>query len=277
MTAPIRIGFALTGSFCTFARVMDVIQTLVRQGCEVTPILSFHAAQLDTRFGDAAMWRGKLFALTGRQPIDTIQAAEPIGPKGLFDVLVVAPCTGNTLAKLAHSVTDTPVVMAVKSHLRGDKPVVLAVSTNDGLSGSAANIGALLNRRYYYFVPFRQDAPDAKPRSLVADMERIPDTVQAALAGAPTPASAAQSCKRVKKRPSEADGLFFVCGSAQLRKQIHKLQRRQSRVRTLVARFGTRTLDGLLKVLGRNHAEQHGYACLQAPPDATPLETSLHT
>ena len=122
MTAPIRIGFALTGSFCTFARVMDVIQTLVRQGCEVTPILSFHAAQLDTRFGDAAMWRGKLFALTGRQPIDTIQAAEPIGPKGLFDVLVVAPCTGNTLAKLAHSVTDTPVVMAVKSHLRGDKP-----------------------------------------------------------------------------------------------------------------------------------------------------------
>ena len=118
MTAPIRIGFALTGSFCTFARVMDVIQTLVRQGCEVTPILSFHAAQLDTRFGDAAMWRGKLFALTGRQPIDTIQAAEPIGPKGLFDVLVVAPCTGNTLAKLAHSVTDTPVVMAVKSHLQ---------------------------------------------------------------------------------------------------------------------------------------------------------------
>ena len=183
MTAPIRIGFALTGSFCTFARVMDVIQTLVRQGCEVTPILSFHAAQLDTRFGDAAMWRGKLFALTGRQPIDTIQAAEPIGPKGLFDVLVVAPCTGNTLSKLAHSVTDTPVVMAVKSHLRGDKPVVLAVSTNDGLSGSAANIGALLNRRYYYFVPFRQDAPDAKPRSLVADMERIPDTVQAALQG----------------------------------------------------------------------------------------------
>ncbi|MBP3312718.1 MAG: dipicolinate synthase subunit B [Butyricicoccus sp.] len=120
---------------------------------------------------------------SGTHAIDTIQDAEPIGPKGLLDVLVIAPCTGNTLAKLTHSIIDTPVTMAAKSHLRRGRPVVLAVSTNDGLSGSAANIGALLNRRHYYFVPFGQDAPEAKPRSLVADMERIPQTVEAALRG----------------------------------------------------------------------------------------------
>ena len=183
MTTPIRIGFALTGSFCTFSRVMKVIQSLVQQGFEVTPILSFHAGQLDTRFGTAATWRDTLRHITDRLPIDTIQGAEPIGPKALFDVLVVAPCTGNTLAKLTHGVIDTPVTMAVKSHLRGDRPVVLALSTNDGLSGSAANIGTLLNRRQYYFVPFRQDAPSTKPRSLVADMACIPETIQAALDG----------------------------------------------------------------------------------------------
>lgn len=183
MTAPIRIGFALTGSFCTFARVAKVIETLVDQGWQVTPILSFHAGALDTRFGAAAEWRARLEALTGHAPIDTIEAAEPIGPKAMFDVLAVAPCTGNTLAKLAHGVTDTPVTMAVKSHLRGDKPVVLAVSTNDALSGSASNLGTLLNRRHYYFVPLRQDAPRAKPRSLVAAMELLPETASAALTG----------------------------------------------------------------------------------------------
>ena len=183
MKDPLRIGFALTGSFCTFGKVMPVIGALAAHGCEITPILSFNAALLDTRFGDAAMWRAKLVELTGREPIDTITAAEPIGPKKLFDVLVVAPCTGNTLAKLAHGIIDTPVTMAVKSHLRGEKPVVIAVSTNDGLSGSAANLGALLGRRHFYFVPLRQDAPLAKPRSLVADMERLPETIDAALEG----------------------------------------------------------------------------------------------
>ena len=183
MTAPIRVGLALTGSFCTFARVAAVIETMTAQGFAVTPILSFHAGALDTRFGGAAEWRERLLALTGQPPIDTIQAAEPIGPKAMFDVLAVVPCTGNTLAKLAHGITDTPVTMAVKSHLRGEKPIVLAVSTNDGLSGSAANIGALLNRRHYYFVPFGQDAPETKPRSLVADMERLPQTIAAALDG----------------------------------------------------------------------------------------------
>lgn len=183
MKDPLHVGFALTGSFCTFGKVMPVIGALAARGCEITPILSFNAAALDTRFGDAAMWRAKLIELTGREPIDTITAAEPIGPKKLFDVLVVAPCTGNTLAKLAHGITDTPVTMAVKSHLRGEKPVVIAVSTNDGLSGSAANLGALLGRRHFYFVPLRQDAPFAKPRSLVADMEHLPETIGAALEG----------------------------------------------------------------------------------------------
>ena len=183
MTPPIRIGFALTGSFCTFSTVLPVVETLVSRGCEVIPILSEHAATLDTRFGAANLWRDRLCEVTKRDPIENIVAAEPIGPKKLIDIMVVAPCTGNTLAKLAHGVTDTTVTMAVKSHLRGEKPVVLAVSTNDALSGSAANLGTLLNRKHYFFVPMRQDAPFDKPRSLVADMTRIPETIGAALEG----------------------------------------------------------------------------------------------
>ncbi|MGM9612719.1 MAG: dipicolinate synthase subunit B [Butyricicoccus sp.] len=184
MTEPIRLGFALTGSFCTFTRVLTVLEGLAQSGrYQITPILSYNAAGMDTRFGTAADVRVRLEALTDHPILDTIQAAEPIGPKGLLDVLVIAPCTGNTLAKLTYSIIDTPVTMAAKSHLRRGRPVVLAVSTNDGLSGSAANIGTLLNRRHYYFVPFGQDAPEAKPRSLVANMERIPETIEAALRG----------------------------------------------------------------------------------------------
>lgn len=179
----LRIGFVLTGSFCTFAKVMPVIQALIERGDTVTPILSDSAGTLDTRFGTAAHWREKLTALTGISPIDSIVSAEPIGPKALFDILIVAPCTGNTLARLAHGLTDTPATMAVKSHLRGERPVVMAVSTNDGLSGSAANLGTLLNRRHYYFVPLRQDAPHSKPRSLVADMTLIPAAIDAAMNG----------------------------------------------------------------------------------------------
>lgn len=181
MTAPIRIGFALTGSFCTFARVLRVIASLVAEGYEVTPILSENAGALDTRFGKAADWRAQLAAVTGKPVIDSIVASEPIGPKAMFDALIVAPCTGNTLSKLAHGVTDTPVTMAVKSHLRGARPVLIAVSTNDALSGSAANLGALLVRKHYFFVPMRQDAPRAKPCSLVADMELLPLALAAAL------------------------------------------------------------------------------------------------
>lgn len=180
MSTPLRVGLALTGSFCTFARVLHVIEQLDPEEFCITPILSFHAGALDTRFGTAAVWRERLLALTGHTPIDTIPAAEPIGPKQMFDVLAVAPCTGNTLAKLANSVIDTPVTMAVKSHLRSERPVVLAVSTNDGLSGSAANLGQLLNRRHYYFVPFRQDAPRSKPRSLVAEIELLAPTIRSA-------------------------------------------------------------------------------------------------
>ena len=165
----LRIGFVLTGSFCTFSKVMPVIQALIERGDTVTPILSDSAGTLDTRFGTAAHWREELTALTGVSPIDSIVSAEPIGPKALFDILIVAPCTGNTLARLAHGLTDTPATMAVKSHLRGERPVVLAVSTNDGLAGSARNIGELLARKNYYFVPFGQDDPKKKPTSLVAD------------------------------------------------------------------------------------------------------------
>ena len=179
----LRIGFVLTGSFCTFDKILPVIETLCKRGHSVTPILSDNAGTLDTRFGTAAHWREALAARTGTPPLDSISAVEPIGPQAWFDVLVVAPCTGNTLAKLAHGITDTPATMAVKSHLRGERPVVLAVSTNDGLSGSAANLGTLLNRRHYCFVPLRQDAPRTKPRSLVAEMSLLPDTIDAAVQG----------------------------------------------------------------------------------------------
>lgn len=183
MTSAIRVGFAMTGSFCTFARVLPVIAQMQQQDFVITPILSANAGSLDTRFGTAASWRAQLSAVCSGEILDTISDAEPIGPKGLFDVLVVAPCTGNTLAKLAHGITDTSVTMAVKSHLRGGKPVVIAVSTNDALSGSAQNIGILLNRRHYYFVPMGQDNPAQKPCSVVAHMECIPETIRAALQG----------------------------------------------------------------------------------------------
>lgn len=183
MNQHIRVGFALTGSFCTFSRVLHVIEEMAKQNYSVTPILSENAGHTDTRFGKADTWRARLKALCGSPVLDSIVACEPIGPKAMFDVLVVAPCTGNTLAKLAHGVTDTAVTMAVKSHLRGARPVVLAVSTNDALSGSAANIGALLNRKHFYFVPMGQDNPSGKPCSVVAQMEKIPQTVEAALAG----------------------------------------------------------------------------------------------
>ena len=183
MTQPIRVGFALTGSFCTHARVLSVMETMRDEGFALTPILSFNAGAMDTRFGTADELRKRLLEICGKPPIDTIEAAEPVGPKALFDLLAVAPCTGNTIAKLAYAITDTPVTMAVKSHVRGGRAVLLAVSTNDAVSGSAANIGTLLNRRHYYFVPMKQDAPQAKPCSVVAEMEKLPEAVRAALEG----------------------------------------------------------------------------------------------
>lgn len=177
------IGFAMTGSFCTFERVLKQMEALVRRGYEVLPVLSFNAGTLDTRFMTAEHLRARIVEITGNEPIDTLTGAEPIGPKKMTDVFLIAPATGNSLAKLAAGIYDTPVLLGAKSHLRNDRPLVLAVSTNDGLGAAAQNIGRLLNVRNIYFVPFGQDDPVKKPRSLVADFSQIPRTIAAALSG----------------------------------------------------------------------------------------------
>lgn len=179
----LRIGVAVCGSFCTFDKVFRQLEDLAAMGCELTAIMSFNASSLDTRFGEAEAHIQRLSSITGRDVIRTITAAEPIGPKKMFDVLLVAPCTGNTLAKLALGITDTPVCMAVKSHLRNERPVVIAVSTNDALSGAAKNIGALRNYKNFYFVPTYQDDSAAKPYSMLADFTKIPQTIEAAIQG----------------------------------------------------------------------------------------------
>lgn len=176
------VGFALCGSFCTYRRILPVMQTMAEQ-YQLIPILSFNAYHTDTRFGTAEFFRTAIEDICKRPIVHTIAGAEPIGPKKLLDLLVIAPCTGNTLAKLACGVSDTPVTLAAKAHLRNGRPVVVAVSTNDGLTGNAKNIGALLNTKGYYFVPFGQDDPIQKEASLVAAMEQIPQTVAAALEG----------------------------------------------------------------------------------------------
>lgn len=176
------VGFALCGSFCCFGQIFPVMERLAREHT-VIPIFSDTVRTTDSRFGSAGENRRMVLAITGREPLDSIPAVEPIGPRKMLDALVVAPCTGNTLAKLAHSIADTPVTMAVKSHLRNGRPVVVAVSTNDGLAGAAENIGKLLARKHYYFVPFGQDDSSGKPTSLVADFARIPDAVDAAVEG----------------------------------------------------------------------------------------------
>lgn len=176
------IGFAMCGSYCTFSRVFPVMQALTSEH-RVIPIFSANTAVTDSRFGTAEAFAATVYDICGRQPLCTIADVEPIGPKKLLDALVIAPCTGNTLAKLAHGIADTPVTMAAKSHLRNGRPVIIAVSTNDGLAGAAANIGNLLARRHYYFVPFGQDDPITKPTSLVADFTRIPQTLAAAMEG----------------------------------------------------------------------------------------------
>ena len=178
-----RIGFALTGSFCTFSKVLPVMEQMAAHGYEITPIMSEHASHMDTRFGTAKSFCEKIENICGKEILTSITDAEPIGPEKRFDVLVIAPCTGNTIAKLTYAITDTAVTMAAKSHLRNDRPVILAVSTNAALSGSAKNIGELLNRKNYYFVPMAQDNPDKKPRSVVAQMDRIPETVEMAYSG----------------------------------------------------------------------------------------------
>lgn len=177
-----NVGFALTGSFCTYGRVFPVLELLSRD-YTVTPIFSRAAWETDSRFGTAADHIREARELCGTEPIHTIPQAEPIGPKKLFDILVIAPCTGNTLAKLAAGIADGPVTMAAKSHLRNGRPVLLAISTNDGLGTAAENIGRLLNRKRYYFVPFGQDDPREKPNSLVADFSLLPQALEMALEG----------------------------------------------------------------------------------------------
>ena len=179
----VTLGFALCGSFCTFEPVLAALSRLAREYAAVQPILSENAARIDSRFGSAADFRVRIEAICRRPVWDSLAQVEPIGPKKLLDLLVIAPCTGNTLAKLAAGIADTPVTLACKAHLRNGRPVVLAVSTNDGLGANARSIGTLLDRRNFYFVPFGQDDPEKKPASLVADMAKIPETVAAALRG----------------------------------------------------------------------------------------------
>jgi dipicolinate synthase subunit B len=179
----VTLGFAMCGSFCTFQAVLAQLEILHGEYPNIIPIMSTVSYETDSRFGTAQSFRERLEAICGHEILHTIPQVEPVGPKKLLDALVVAPCTGSTIAKLACGAADTPVTLACKAHLRNESPIVLAVSTNDGLAANAENIGKLLNRRHYYFVPFRQDAPQKKPRSLVADFSLIGETVRLALEG----------------------------------------------------------------------------------------------
>ena len=179
----VRVGFVMCGSFCTFAKALVQMEELVKKGYEVIPIMSYNAYSTDTRFGKAEEHIKRIEELCGRNIIADISSAEPIGPKKMTDIMVVAPCTGNTAAKLANAVTDTPAAMAVKSHLRQSKPVLICIATNDALGASAQNIGKLLNTRHFYFVPFRQDDPFKKPNSLVTDFDRLIPAMEYALEG----------------------------------------------------------------------------------------------
>ena len=179
----LRIGLAFCGSFCTFDRVLAVASRLMANGHRVTPIVSFHAASTDTRFGTAAEMLARMEAITGQAVLKTLPAVEPLGPKNMLDVLAVAPCTGSTLGRLANGLSDTPVTLAVKSMLRRAKPIVLAVSTNDALGASMRNIGTLSNVKNIYFVPMKQDDPVEKPNSLVAVFEKTEETLLAAMNG----------------------------------------------------------------------------------------------
>ena len=177
-----KIGFAMCGSFCTFAQAFPVMEQLAKEH-EVIPIFSPASYTTDSRFGTAQAHIRRAVEICGIDPLYTIAQVEPIGPKKLLDALIIAPCTGNTLAKLAHGIADGPVTLAAKSHLRNGRPVIVAVSTNDALAAAGENIGRLLSRRNYFFVPFRQDDPKEKPTSMVADFTKIPETLAEALSG----------------------------------------------------------------------------------------------
>lgn len=179
----VKLGFAMCGSFCTFKKVIPQIKTLTEMDYDVTPVMSQTAYSTDTRFGNAADFILEIEKITGKKVIHTLFDVEPIGPKKLFDIMVIAPCTGNTIGKLANGIFDTSVTLGAKAHLRNLRPLVIAVSTNDALSGSAKNIGTLMNQKNVFFVPMKQDDPYKKPRSVVAEFDRIPETVAEALKG----------------------------------------------------------------------------------------------
>lgn len=182
------IGYAFCGSFCTFAESFATLTELKSKYKDIIPIMSFNAFGTDTRFGKSEEWVRRIESLCERKIISTIADAEPLGPKISLDALVIAPCTGNTLAKLANGITDTPVCMAAKAHLRSDRPLIIALASNDAMSANLGNLGKLLTRKNIYFVPMKQDDPIKKPHSLVADMTLLPQTLSDAL-----------SCKQTRK------------------------------------------------------------------------------
>lgn len=181
MDKKISVGFAICGSFCTFKEIINEMKTLADKGYDIVPIMSFNAYNTDTRFGKAKEHIERIESICGKKIIATIPDAEPIGPKKILDIMIIEPCTGNTAAKLANGITDTPVTLAAKAHLRNERPLLIAISTNDALSGSAKNIGKLINMKNIYFVPFKQDNPDDKPRSMIADFSKTESAIISAM------------------------------------------------------------------------------------------------
>ncbi len=175
-----NIGLAITGSFCTYAKILEIIENLVKDGYNVIPIVSDAVVKYDTRFGNASAFLEKLRTLTGNEIVTNIVEAEPLGPKNMIDVLAVAPCTGNTLSKIANGISDDAVTMSAKAHMRNYKPLVIAVSSNDALGLNMANLSKLFNAKEVYFVPFRQDDPIKKPKSLISDLKLLKKTIQMA-------------------------------------------------------------------------------------------------
>ncbi len=178
-----KVGFVMTGSFCTFRKTIEQLKKIIAEKAEVLPIMSYNAYEMDTKFGKAQDFIDEIESITGNKIIHTITDSEPIGPKHLTDIMIIIPATGNTMSKLANDIIDTPATMAAKSHIRNDLPLVIAPSTNNGLGANAINIGTLLNRKNYFFVPFKQDNPITKPRSLVFDSDYTIKTLEHALDG----------------------------------------------------------------------------------------------
>lgn len=179
----LKIGMALTGSFCTYKAALEEMKKMVQEGAQLYPIMSYQSQKINSRFGNCNEFKSKIEEICGRSVMDSIEKTEPIGPSGFLDILIIMPCTGNTIAKLANGITDSPVLMAAKAHMRNEKPLVISISTNDALGMNFKTIGQLMNMKNIYFVPFGQDNPKSKPNSMIADLELLPDTIDMALKG----------------------------------------------------------------------------------------------